>query len=150
MIQSKNQLFIVSLIWLSLCGLSKSITVSNPNQGRVHLQVEPACTLQEKNYGLQYRKALGNDAGMLFVYDTPMYVSFWMKNTLIPLDILFVNDEGEVVQIETRMDTRSYRKTSSNEPIQYVLEINAHQAKKLGIKPYYSKISLEDLHSVCP
>ena len=94
--------------------------------------IEVARTPEEKAKGLMYRTSLPQDQGMLFVYDKPVMLSFWMKNTLIPLDIFFIGSDLKIKTIsentppcipETVCPTYS-----SSEPVQYVLELNGGAA----------------------
>jgi uncharacterized membrane protein (UPF0127 family) len=80
---------------------------------------------------------LAPDTGMLFVFDPPRRVGFWMRNTLIPLDIIFIDAEGRITSIETRRDTNSDRLTTSRAPVAAVLEINAGRAAALGLATGY-------------
>ena len=98
--------------------------------------VELAKTNEEKEKGLMYRESLGNDKGMLFVYDIPKKVAFWMKNTLIPLDIIWINKDRKVVQIITAYPCKKdpCEIYSSDEEALYILEINANLSKELNIK----------------
>ena len=64
------------------------------------LRVEVASTPEARNRGLMYRRHLGEDEGMLFVYDEPQELRFWMKNTHIPLSIAFIDEDGVITQIE--------------------------------------------------
>lgn len=74
--------------------------------------------------GLMYRHSLGRDRGMLFVYETPRILSFWMKNTRIPLDIAFLDDGGRILQIEEMRPYDELSRTVSREPARYALEMN--------------------------
>ena len=88
----------------------------------------------EQQRGLMYREEMLDDWGMLFVYDNEEFLSFWMKNTLISLDMIFVSAEGVVVGIvhEAEPETTSPRTVGA--PAQYVLEINGGLARDLGIE----------------
>lgn len=105
--------------------------------GRATFQVEVAQTLEERQQGLMFRRELPQDQGMLFV-QPPGPAAFWMKNTYIPLDLLYFDADGKLLQI--RADTPPC--TTPNCPIypsaattvRYVLEINAGEAARRGIQ----------------
>lgn len=100
--------------------------------------VELARTRTEKAQGLMHRAHLPDDRGMLFLGDRPQPISFWMKNTLIPLDIIFLDDQWKVVDLHQNVPPcqadpcPSY---PSSRPATHVLEINGGQAEQLGVKP---------------
>lgn len=99
-------------------------------------EVELAVTREERGQGLMHRGALAPNQGMLFVYPGPQIVSFWMKQTLIPLDILFFDREGRLVQFfeDVQPCRVSPCKTYTNtEPAQYVLELPAGSAKNIRL-----------------
>lgn len=85
---------------------------------------EIARTPAEMSRGLMYRRALGKDRGMLFAYEAPRTLSFWMKNTRIPLDIAFLDDNGRILQIEGMRPYDEVSRTVSREPARYALEMN--------------------------
>lgn len=78
-------------------------------------------------------KSLADDRGMIFPYEPPQEVSFWMKNTLIPLDIIFIGVGGKIVRI-TRAEAMDLTPLPSGAPVIGVLEIRAGRAAELGIK----------------
>ncbi len=80
-----------------------------------------------------YRKALAPDAGMLFVFPETQTATFWMKNTLIPLDMLFIAGDGRVADIHERAVPLSEATISSKVPVRAVLELNGGTALRLGI-----------------
>ena len=80
-----------------------------------------------------FRKALAGGRGMIFPYDPPQDVAFWMKNTLIPLDILFIRSDGTIVRI-TKAQAMDLTPLPSGEPVAGVLEIRGGRAAELGIK----------------
>ncbi len=104
------------------------------HNGPVDLQVEIADNDEERARGLMYRTGLADDAGMLFDFKTPQKVSFWMKNTLIPLDMLFIGADGHIAAIARNARPKSLRHIPSGVPVLAVLEIGGGRARKLGIE----------------
>lgn len=103
----------------------------------IDFTIEVASTKEEKEQGLMFREKLGEKEGMLFLFDTEKPLTFWMKNTFIPLDIIFINENLEIVDIATNFppcETENCIIYQSNKPAQYALEINGGLAEKLGIK----------------
>lgn len=98
--------------------------------------LEVAETKEQQEKGLMYRTSLANDRGMLFPYKPPRQVSFWMKNTLIPLDIIFIRDGQVKFILHNYPPCKSYPCPSYGPfvPVDQVIEIPAGQASKLGIK----------------
>ncbi len=96
------------------------------------LKVEVAQTAPEKAQGLMFRDNLGQEQGMLFVYEREEILSFWMKNTRIPLSIAFIDQQGRIVDIQD-MEPFSLRTRVSARPAQYALEVNQGWFKKNGI-----------------
>lgn len=88
----------------------------------------------DRNQGLMYRKHLPTDRGMLFDYDPPVVVGFWMKNTYIPLDIIFIAAGGRIIRIAENTTPLSLDHIPSGGKIRGVLEINGGLSAKLGIK----------------
>jgi len=102
--------------------------------GNHKFKVEIAETIDQRRRGLQYRKSLSLNSGMLFVFDNIEPITMWMKNTFIPLDILFLSAEGKIVKIVNNTKPFSLRAIYSGIPAKGVLEINAGSAKRLNIK----------------
>jgi uncharacterized membrane protein (UPF0127 family) len=92
-------------------------------------------TEQGREKGLMFRESLPRFSGMLFVYDHPQPVAFWMRNTLIPLDMLFFDAEGRLVRIKSEAQPHDETPVVGGDAIQYVLEINGGLAGTLGIAP---------------
>ena len=95
--------------------------------------IELARTPAEMERGLMFRDRLAPDHGMLFLYEEDRAVSFWMKNTLIPLDLIFADATGRIVQIAERAVPMSTALISSDGPVRAVLEVNGGTADRLDI-----------------
>ena len=105
-----------------------------PRQGApTTVTVEVVTTPQERERGLMYREELDPSSGMLFVFPATQNLSFWMRNTKIPLDILFIDDAGTIVRIHRR--TRPFSETSlpSGRPARFALELVGGTADRIGI-----------------
>ncbi|MEI6408484.1 MAG: DUF192 domain-containing protein [Bacteroidota bacterium] len=99
------------------------------------LEIEIADDSYQRQQGLMFRKKMPDSRGMLFTFEAPEEQSFWMHNTYIPLDIVYINDKLEVVSIQKNCATLNDTPLPSGKPAQYVVEINAGLSDKLGIKP---------------
>lgn len=97
--------------------------------------VELALTPDAAMKGLMDRKEMPEDHGMLFVFNDVRPRNFWMKNTLIPLDIIFINTDGTIRHIHENAVPHDETAIPSNGPVQYVLELNGGMAAKMGLKP---------------
>ena len=95
--------------------------------------VEVARTPEEQATGLMNRQSLAPDRGMLFPYEPPRSTSFWMKNTLIPLDMIFIRPDGTIARIAANTVPLSLEPVPSLEPVAAVLEIAGGRAAELGI-----------------
>jgi uncharacterized membrane protein (UPF0127 family) len=98
-------------------------------------QVELAVTPEEHARGLMFRRELPEGQGMLFDFQFDMPVAFWMKNTYISLDMIFIRGDGRILRIAERTEPLSERNIPSGGPVRWVLEVIAGTAKKLGIAP---------------
>lgn len=108
-------------------------TVVTTSGERHVFAVELALTGAQMARGLMFREELAPDAGMLFVFPQRV-ASFWMKNTLIPLDMLFIDRDGRVVRIAERTTPLSEQGVSSRRPVVAVLELAGGTAERLGIE----------------
>ena len=97
--------------------------------------IEIADDPDEQSRGLMFRPALPADAGMLFIFEPPRPANFWMRNTMIALDMIFIDDTGRIESIAERTDPYSERVSSSEGDVRAVLEINGGLARALGIGP---------------
>ena len=98
-------------------------------------RAEVADTTEERSRGLMFREELAPDAGMLFLFDPPRRVSFWMKNTYISLDMLFIDATGRIVHIAERTEPETLDGHGPEQRVRAVLEINGGLADRLGIRP---------------
>jgi uncharacterized protein len=98
------------------------------------VNAELATTPQEREIGLMMRRSMEANDGMLFVFERPGQQCFWMKNTLIPLSIAFVADDGSIVNIDD-MAPQTLDSHCSAKPVRFVLEMNQGWFVKHGIKP---------------
>ena len=97
--------------------------------------VEVATTPAQLQQGLMFRHTLAPDAGMLFDFEVPTPATMWMKNTLIPLDMLFVDQQGRIINIEQRTVPGSLDTIAAAAPARAVIELNGGTASRLGIRP---------------
>ena len=120
---------------LSGCGGEEARrAVIETRDGATHsFSVELALTPEEQRQGLMYRRELAEDAGMLFFYPACARAAFWMKNTYIPLDMVFVDRHGVVASIATDTEPFSERTIASGPPVWAVVELNAGAAAKIGL-----------------
>ena len=102
--------------------------------GPVRLKVEIAGDENSREYGLMFRKHMADDHGMIFDFPDVQPRSFWMKNTLIPLDMLFVGADGRIVSIAKQAKPLDETAVGSYFPARAVIEINGGLAEKLGIQ----------------
>jgi uncharacterized membrane protein (UPF0127 family) len=113
----------------------RTVTIHASNGEQVRLRVEIADDVSEQTRGLMYRTALAEDRGMLFIFPHEEIRSFWMKNTLIPLSIAYLNSEGRIVDIQDMKplddDLPHY---VSAEPARYALEVNQDFFEEHGVK----------------
>ncbi len=125
-----------------MCAFGAAAAHADCNPAHVHLRwgggqaefrVEIADDAEERNRGLMYREKMARYAGMLFVYPAPDSVSFWMENTLIPLDMLFLDTSGTVVKIHPNAIPKDRTAIFGGDSVQYVLEVNGGMAADLGM-----------------
>jgi uncharacterized membrane protein (UPF0127 family) len=127
-------LIVMMLSSVAACQAEPKVTVSTQEKHQVVFQVEVADTPAKRELGLQYRRELGDDRGMIFLFAGESPQTFWMKNTPIPLDMIFINRERKIVGIAAETVPFSLDPRSVGIPSQYVLEINGGLTKRLGIR----------------
>jgi uncharacterized protein len=124
------------LMLLTACVNTPRVRISDANgASKAVVRVEVADTEASRELGLMYRQHLADDAGMLFIFKQPQHLTFWMKNTEIPLDMIFAGADGAVDGIVANAEPFSERQLSVAGDSQYVLEVNGGFARRHGIKP---------------
>ena len=98
-----------------------------------HFNVEIAETGEQRSHGLMFRKSMPQHHGMLFLFEDRQMITMWMKNTFIPLDIIFLNKSGDIVHIAKSAVPHSLDHISSRIPVSAVLEVNAGVTDRLHI-----------------
>lgn len=115
-------------------GLSVISLAIQTDKATYDFRVEVAGTPQEQARGLMFRTSMGDNEGMIFPRDTPRPASFWMKNTVIPLDIIFIGGDNRVLNIAANTTPYSLDPVPSAGPALAILELNGGRAAQLGIK----------------
>ena len=140
--------FQLNILWCALfvvfqAGASASIPVEkfsieqlvvSTTSGDHEFQIELAKTDSQRRQGLQHRKSLSLNSGMLFVFEFIKPVTMWMKNTLVSLDMLFLSSDGRIINIVQKTNPLSLNAIFSIKPVKGVLEIRSGSVKKLKIK----------------
>jgi uncharacterized membrane protein (UPF0127 family) len=132
-------LFVVILPFVGITGglaAAELQPLEIASKGRVHVfAVEMASTPAEQAKGLMDRRELPEGQGMLFDFHHEQLTSFWMKNTYIPLDMIFIRGDGRILRIAENTVPLSEALIPSGGPVRAVLEVSGGTAKKLGIAP---------------
>jgi uncharacterized membrane protein (UPF0127 family) len=128
----ERAVFILVLLWISVAH-SQGVLKVPLYIHQKEIWVEVAKTPEERNHGLMGRKHLGKDEGMLFIFEAEDYHGFWMKDTLIPLSIDFIDKDGRIVWI-TDMKPQTLDSRVPPIPILYALEMNKSWFSSHGIK----------------
>lgn len=115
-------------------GHQDAVVIIHTGEVERRFEVEVADTPATRSQGLMHRQELAENAGMLFVFERPAEVGFWMRNTYIPLDMLFVDRHGEIVHIHHEARPHDETLIRSGTPVTHVLEINGGLAARLGIE----------------
>jgi uncharacterized membrane protein (UPF0127 family) len=119
----------------ALAGCAADVVELKGPRGVARFSVELADTDAERSRGLMFRERMAASAGMLFVYDRPGRAVFWMKNTLIPLDMVFADATGTVQRVHSNAVPHDETPIDGGDGILAVLEINGGLARRLGIGP---------------
>ncbi len=131
------QIILFSVLFPALLGCSNHSPISNRDIYEIKINnktshAEVAFTQKSRTMGLMFRDTLDKDHGMLFVYPQEQNLSFWMKNTKIPLSIAFINSKGVIIQIDS-MAPYSLMSHTSKEKVKYALEMELGWFRKNGI-----------------
>ncbi|CAM5766932.1 hypothetical protein LMIY3S_01989 [Labrys miyagiensis] len=130
--------FFISLMNLSASeaedGVFEPLSIMTAS-GKHDFQVEVMRTDDEQQRGMMFRRSLDDDKGMLFPFPTERVATFWMENTYVPLDMIFIKGDGTIQRIEKRAEPLSTRTISSGAPVLAVLEVVGGLADRLGVKP---------------
>jgi len=127
-------LLIALIASVTACQAEPKVTITTKDGRKVSFAVEIADTPSKREMGLQYRRDLAADRGMIFLFPAQSQQSFWMKNTPLPLDMIFINRERKIVGIVEQTVPFSLDPRSVTAPSQFVLEINGGLSKRHGIK----------------
>jgi len=115
-------------------GVFEPLSISTAS-GKHDFQVEVMLTDDEQQRGMMFRRSLDDDKGMLFPFASERIATFWMENTYLPLDMIFIKADGTIQRIEKQAEPLSTRTISSGAPVLAVLEVIGGLSDKLGIKP---------------
>ncbi len=124
---------VAAALALAGCRDRGPVAVIQGTGGAVEVALEVAATPAQQERGLMYRSSLAEGRGMLFVFDADGNQSFWMKNTLIPLDLLFIARDGTVVGIHANATPLSTANIAVGKPSRYVLEVPGGWAARHGV-----------------
>lgn len=113
---------------------TEDLWIETERGARYQFTVEMATTPQQQSMGLMFREEMAADAGMLFVFPEVRPASFWMRNTLIPLDMLFIDADGRILNIHERTEPLTETSRPSAGPVRGVLEVNGGLTDVLGIE----------------
>jgi len=114
-------------------GLRKIKIVGVDGKTKAEFEVELAQTMKQREVGLMFRENLGQDSGMLFVFEDEKLRKFWMKDTYISLDIIFISSDAKIVGMVENAEPETLMPRFVDKQSQYVLEINGGLVKKYGI-----------------
>lgn len=130
---------------------TEDLTIRPKDGGTDHpFHVEIAATPDEMMRGLMFRQSMPEDHGMLFLFAQDAERNFWMKDTVIPLDIIFIRADGIIHHIHENAVPYDETPVSSNGPVRTVLELNGGTAARLGIKPGDTVLHASFGNSVAP
>ena len=127
-------LVLAVLLWAAACQAQPKVIIQTKENRELTFQVDVADTPAKRELGLQYRRDLAADRGMIFLFPSESHHSFWMKNTPIPLDMIFISRDQKIVGIVERAVPFSTDSRLVPAASQFVLEINGGLAGHYGVK----------------
>jgi uncharacterized protein len=130
----RSFLVLAVLLWAAACQAQPKVIIQTKENRELTFQVDVADTPAKRELGLQYRRDLAADRGMIFLFPSESNHSFWMKNTPIPLDMIFISSDQKIVGIVERAVPFSTDSRSVPAASQFVLEINGGLAGHYGVK----------------
>jgi hypothetical protein len=130
----KPALAALALSALSLAACARALPTIPVRIGGQEFRIEVARSEEQKARGLMHRRSLGERSGMIFVYEADEHLSFWMKNTTLPLTLAFLSREGEILQIE-ELKPLSLKPVTSARAARFALELPAGSLQRLGVVP---------------
>jgi hypothetical protein len=130
----RSFLVLAVLLWAAACQAQPKVIIQTKENRELTFQVDVADTPAKRERGLQYRRDLAADRGMIFLFPSESHHSFWMKNTPIPLDMIFISSDQKIVGIVERAVPFSTDSRSVPAASQFVLEINGGLAGHYGVK----------------
>lgn len=139
-VRSRLPLVVLAALWSFVPTIGHAdpaeaaVTVISANGQGHEFVVEVADTEERRQRGLMFREELPADGGMIFIYDPPQVAAMWMKNTLIPLDMVFVDTEGKIAHVASRTTPHSLEPISAGVPVSAVIELNGGSCDRLGIR----------------
>ena len=136
----RNRTFLLPILppllslWACISSTLPTVTLHSSQRNPISVRVEIVATPEKRSFGLMYRKNLPEAHGMLFLFPREQPLSFWMKNTPLPLDIIFINSAHTIVNIAANTKPFSEEPLPSSLPAQFVLEVNAGFCQRYGIE----------------
>jgi uncharacterized membrane protein (UPF0127 family) len=125
------------------------VTLVDAFGGKHPVDAEVAWNRDQRTRGLMWRTELAEGTGMLFVFQKDSYLSFWMKNTLIPLDMIFIRSDFTIVGIVERAEPKTLSARAPDDQSMYVLEVPSGWSEKIGLKPGL-KVKVDGIQGLVP
>ncbi len=125
------------------------VTLTDAFGGKHQVDAEVAWTHDQRTRGLMWRTSLTEGTGMLFIFNKDTWLSFWMKNTLIPLDMIFIKSDFTIVGVVERAEPKTLSARAPGEESMYVLEVPSGWSEKIGLKRGL-KVKVDGIQTITP